>query len=51
MVNPTKIHENVDLTPGLTQWVKDPALPQAVVWVTNMAQIWHCCGCGRGQWL
>ena len=24
--NPTSIHENVGFTPGLTQWVKDPAL-------------------------
>ena len=25
------IHEDVSLIPGLTQWVKDPALPGAVV--------------------
>ena len=23
--NPTHIHEDVSLIPGLTQWVKDPA--------------------------
>ena len=25
--NPTRNHEVIDLIPGLTQWVKDPALP------------------------
>ena len=29
--NPTRIHEDSDLIPGLTQWVKDLVLPWAVV--------------------
>ena len=29
--NPTSNHKVVSLIPGLTQWVKDPALPQAVL--------------------
>ena len=27
LMNPTSIHEDSGLSPGLVQWVKDPALP------------------------
>ena len=43
VTNQTSIHEDLSLIPGLTKWVKDPALPRAVVWVTEAAQIWRCC--------
>ena len=44
--NPTRNHEVEGSIPALTQWVKDLALPRAVVQVADTAQIWHCCGCG-----
>ena len=41
--NPTRNHEVADLIPGLTQWVTDPVLPRAVVWVAEAARIPSCC--------
>ena len=47
LTNPTGNHGVVGLIPGLAQWVRDPGLPRAVVWVADMARIpallwlWH----------
>ena len=49
--NPTNSHEDVGLIPGLTLWVKDLVLPQAMAKVAAEVQIWYCCGCGVGQQL
>ena len=37
--------EDTGLIPGFPQWVKDSALLQAAVQVTDAAQIWCCRGC------
>jgi len=34
--------------PGLSKWVKDPALPLAVVQITYTPWIQRYCGCGVG---
>ena len=39
--NPTRIHEDVDLNPGLAQWVNDLVLLQAEAQVADVARMWH----------
>ena len=44
LMNPTSNHGVTFLIPDLDLWVKDPALPWAVVQVTDAAQILYFCG-------
>ena len=43
--------EDAGSIPGLAQGVNDPAWPQAVAQVADVAQKLCCCGCGIGQQL
>ena len=45
------VHKDVGLIPDLAQWVKYLALLQAVVYVADVAQMWHCYGSVVGQQL
>ena len=48
LTNPTRNHGVAGSVPALAQWVEDPALLRAVVWVADAAQIPRCCGSGIG---
>ena len=50
LTNLTRNHEVAGSIPGLTQWIEDLALLWAAVWVTDVACIPGCCGCGVGRW-
>ena len=51
LMNLTSIHKFEGLNPGLAQWIKNPALPQAVVYVADTARILRFHGCGISWWL
>ena len=50
-MNPARIHEDVGLIPGISQWIRDLALP--ALWCRSQMQlgILHCCSCDVGQQL
>ena len=44
-----RAHEDVGSIPSLTHWVKYPVLLQTETYVTDVAWIQCCCGCGVGE--
>ena len=44
LMDPTSLQ---GLILGLAQWVKDLALPWALAYITDAAQILRCCGCAK----
>ena len=51
LTNPTGNHEVAGSIPGLVQWVGDPTLPWAMMWVADADRILRCYGSGVGWWL
>ena len=49
--NPSGIHEDAGLIPGLTSGLRIQCCHKLQGRWTDAAWIWHCCGCGVGQQL